>query len=372
MNIFNPSQTVNNKCHIAYFITPHGFGHAARAIAIMFSLHEIAPSIHFEIFTEVPDWFFEDSLDDFFTYHSILCDIGLIQKSSLQEDLATTLKYLYTFLPFDNSQIKNLSRVITEDTHCSLIICDIAPLGIAIGDMANIPSMLIENFTWDWIYEGYINIEPGFLKPIQYLEKIFSSPDYHIQIEPVCKPSTGIDLISQPVSRKIIIPRQKIREEIGIPGDVEVVLITMGGIQEHFTFLDNLSKLPNIYFIIPGSSDTIIKRENMVLLPHHSKYFHPDLINASDAVVGKAGYSTVAEVYHAGIPFGYVTRPNFRESNILASFIQKHNPCLNIPSEKFTCGSWIDQLPTLLSNKRIIRQNPNGASQIANFINNIL
>jgi len=30
---------------------------------------------------------------------------------------------------------------------------------------------------------------------------------------------------------------------------------------------------------------------------------YPDLINASDFVPGKAGYSNLAEVYHAGEPF---------------------------------------------------------------------
>ena len=30
--------------------------------------------------------------------------------------------------------------------------------------------------------------------------------------------------------------------------------------------------------------------------------FHPDLVNASDAVIGKAGYNTLAEVFYAGTP----------------------------------------------------------------------
>ena len=36
--------------------------------------------------------------------------------------------------------------------------------------------------------------------------------------------------------------------------------------------------------------------KNLILLPHHSVFFHPDLVNASDAVVGKLGYSTLAAV----------------------------------------------------------------------------
>ena len=47
---------------IAYFVTPHGFGHAARAAAVMVALQEIDPAIQFDIFTQVPRWFFQDSL----------------------------------------------------------------------------------------------------------------------------------------------------------------------------------------------------------------------------------------------------------------------------------------------------------------------
>jgi hypothetical protein len=34
---------------IAFFISPHGYGHAARACAVMAAMHELNPSIRFEI-----------------------------------------------------------------------------------------------------------------------------------------------------------------------------------------------------------------------------------------------------------------------------------------------------------------------------------
>ncbi len=45
---------------LAYFISPHGFGHAARACAVMSAILERMPGVRFEIFTEVPRWFFVD------------------------------------------------------------------------------------------------------------------------------------------------------------------------------------------------------------------------------------------------------------------------------------------------------------------------
>jgi UDP-N-acetylglucosamine:LPS N-acetylglucosamine transferase len=106
----------------------------------------------------------------------------------------------------------------------------------------------------------------------------------------------------------------------------------------------------------------------VVLLPHHSEFFHPDLLNACDAVVGKLGYSTLAEAYQAGIPFGYVQRPRFRESAVLAAYIQAEMRGLEIPAAHFEDGSWLSALPALLALPRLERQEPNGAVQVGEFV----
>ncbi len=85
---------------IAFFISPHGFGHSARSAAIIQSLHQLEPTLDFHIFTLAPRWFFETSLPFAFSYHECLTDIGLVQSSPLEEDLPATLKRLSGFLPF--------------------------------------------------------------------------------------------------------------------------------------------------------------------------------------------------------------------------------------------------------------------------------
>ena len=147
--------------HIAYFISPHGFGHATRAAAVMAAIQTLSPGAHFEIFTRAPEWLFQASLPGSFTYQSLMSDIGLVQRSPLQEDLPATLERLEAFLPFDQALVKDLSAQVQE-LACRLIVCDIAPLGIAVAAQAGLPSVLVENFTWDWIYAGYLDSEPRF------------------------------------------------------------------------------------------------------------------------------------------------------------------------------------------------------------------
>ncbi|WP_217995096.1 hypothetical protein, partial [Methylogaea oryzae] len=162
---------------IAYFITPHGFGHAARACAVMQALRQLRPSLQLHIYTRVPRWFFRDSLgEDGWQYHETMTDIGLVQASPMSEDLPATLSALDAFLPFSDTLVERLAAQVAAQG-CELIVCDIAPLGIAVARRAGIPSALVENFTWDWIYQGYFDAEPRLAAHADYLAALFGLAD---------------------------------------------------------------------------------------------------------------------------------------------------------------------------------------------------
>ena len=335
----------------------------------MAALHELDSSLRFEIFTQIPEWFFRESLSGPFAYHSLLTDIGLVQQTALREDLAATLPRLDEFLPFDRARLDILAEEVKR-TGCKLIVCDIAPLGIAVAHTAGIPSVLVENFTWDWIYEGYAREESRMSRHVAYLRSVFESADYHIQTEPVSVYHPA-DLLTPPVSRTARTPAGEVRERLGVPADSQAVLITMGGISSQHGFSSQLKEQEGVYFVIPGGGQEARTEDNLILLPHHSQFYHPDLINACDAVIGKLGYSTVAEVYDAGVPFGYIPRLRFRESEALAAFAQARMKGIEIPDERFENGAWLAGLPDLLALPRMRRNEPNGAAQVATFILNI-
>ena len=217
----------SNAPHIAYFISPHGFGHAARACAVMGAIGELDPAIAFDIFTTVPRRFFDQSLDAPFTYEPLLTDIGFVQKTPLLVDLPETVRRLDDFFPVDQNRIDSLAAGI-KAKGCRIVLCDISPLGILVAEKAGVPSILIENFTWDWLYEGYRGEMPQIGRHTPYLKNLFERADYHIQTEPACLKSTA-DLTTYPVSRKPRISRKEVRESLGISGNRKMVMITMGG-----------------------------------------------------------------------------------------------------------------------------------------------
>lgn len=351
---------------IAYFVSPHGFGHAARASAVMMALLKLNSTLHFDIYTQVPAWFFEQTLTGHFTYHLLLTDIGLAQTSALTEDVPETVRRLDKMLPFDEALLGRLGNELHRQA-CRAVLCDIAPMGIMAARSAGLPSVLLENFTWDWIYRGYLSQDGRLDWFIRYLEGVFDQADFHIQAEPFCA-STPADLRTRPIARPPKVPPEQTRRALGIPVDAAVVMVTMGGMQWNYTELASVLAGQPTRFIIPGGADSVTVRDNMILLPHQSNFFHPDLIAAADALVGKVGYSTLAEVHCAGIPYGYVTRPYFQESQVIAAYVQQSMAGLPIEPDAFRNHGWVAHLPDLLSLPKIRRTGPTGAQQAANFI----
>ena len=353
---------------IAYFISSHGFGHATRASAVMAALREREPGLEFEIFTATPEWLFDASLASGFELHSVVTDIGLAQAGPMRTDLPLTVKRLDAFLPFDPALVASLAAEVRQ-AGCRLVVCDIAPLGLAVARAAGLPSVLIENFTWDWMYAEYFEEAPRLKDHAEMLHQAFVSADYHIQAEPAY-PQPDANLTTRPMSRS---PREAAgvtRDRLGIPREAQAVLVTMGGIPEDYGFLDQLAASSDFYFVVPGGSRHE-RRGRLTLLPHRSDYFHPDLVAACDAVVGKAGYSTVAEAFWANRPLGYVLRARFPEAAVIAGFIRQHMAGQEIPECEFETGAWLADLPGLLRLPRRPPSGPNGAAQAADFIGRI-
>ena len=351
---------------IACFVSPHGFGHAARAAAIMAALQDRDPALAFDVFTTVPAWFFEQSGCRKVSFHAEPVDIGFAQRTAFAEDIAETLRRLAAFVPFAPALVTRLATAVRA-ARCRAVLCDIAPLGIAVAQAAGLPSILVENFTWARLYPAYPATDPRLAEYGRYFGTLDRTATCHIQTEPICHREPA-DLVARPVSRKVRMPAAAVRVRLGVPSAAKLVLITMGGIAERPPFLAHLAERPDVCFLVAGVGQALRAEANVIWLPQDTPLRHPDLVNAADAVVGKAGYSTIAEVYQAGVPFGYVTRDNYPETPGLVAFIRREMPALHLDREDLHSGCWVERLNELLGLPRARRAEPNGADQIAEFL----
>ena len=351
---------------IAYFITPHGFGHASRAAAVMAAVQERASHVRFELFTTCPKQIFSQSPIVSFGYHAVDVDIGVVQTTPLKEDLPATCRALDCWLPLNTETIRQTAQHL-KHMRCALVVCDISPFGIEAAAEAGTPSLLVENFTWDWIYNRYAVDAPCLHPHSSIMHAIFARVGYRIQTQPLCQP-VGSDLTIGPISRKVRTGRRQTRKALNIPDGAAMVLISMGGVRDRFEFLDLIPYRANLFFVIPSTDGLVAPQQNVLLLPTHSPFFPPDLSLAADLVIGKVGYSTLAEIHQAGTPFGYIPRPESPESDPLVDFIKNHMTARPISAQAYNSGQWIDQLPHLLSLPRSQTPKRNGADQEAEFI----
>lgn len=350
---------------LAVFVTPHGFGHAARAAAVMEAIRAIRPDVRFEIFTLVPAWFFADSLGDGFRHHPLRVDVGLVQKTTHEEDPQATLIELQRFVPFDAAAVRLLADGLRA-LGCDAVMADISPLGIEVGHAAGLPTVLVESFTWDWIYASYLPLVPELAQPIEVLATSLMRATWRVRCEPACG-QVRSDLVVPPVSRRPRHGREQTRQDLAVHARRPLVLLTMGGIAWVPDTLAPLASRPDVTFVIPGGAATTRIESNVMLLPHHSTFYHPDLIAAADAVVCKLGYSTVSEAFRAGVPVGYVPRQHFPESPYLERFVQRHMAGLPISLTDARTCAWVEHLDSLLAMPRV-RANEGGAEAAAAFV----
>ena len=365
----DPSGPLNVAC----FATSHGFGHATRAVAVLQALARSRPGLSVNVFSTLPEWFWTENLSPKIPYraHRLETDVGLVQKTPFEHDLAQTIARLGSFLAFEDQDLEN-ARNVLRNSKTDLILCDVSPLGLALGKELGIPTVLVENFTWDWIYGGYLEADSRFGPNIERLEKLFRSADLRIQTEPLCERMKEHPLVP-PIFREFEQSPERILERLDLAAGSRYLLVTTGGIPQEYSFLEQLKKRKDVHFVVTGSFSQLEREENLTLLPHRSGFHFPDLVRGSCGVVGKVGYGTVAETWGARVPLFAVYRDNFRESGRIRTFVEKNLPQLEATETDFLNGSWIERIDELLALSSVGGGGrTNGVKEVAQLIQGLL
>lgn len=350
---------------IAVFVTPHGFGHAARASAVMQALAGAAGA-HFELYAATPRWFFDESVAGRYRYHELHADVGFVQRSALRLDVHATVSALSTLLPFDDVLLDGLALEIRR-AGCRAVLCDIAPLGIAVAERAGVPSVLVENFTWPWIYEPLLDEAPALAPLSAELERWFERATFHVQTEPFCEPAPRAALVVPPVSRDPRRTRAETRRALGLDEGAPAVVVTLGGVAQELAFVDRMRAVSDVTFLVTGAAGTRTEG-NVHLFDNETRIYMPDFVRASDAVVAKLGYNTIAEVWKEGRPLAWVARPDFREGGPLGEWVSDRIPGFSIGPSDFESGLWLERLPDLMAMGAPAPGAGGGAERLARFV----
>jgi len=330
---------------LAAFVTGHGYGHAARACAVLDAVGRRLPDLRVEVFTDAPPWFFEASLEVPVRVHAVRGDVGLVQRNALDADLDATVTALDALLPLDDALVAACADSVVR-SGCRAVLADIAPLGVAVGRRAGVPTVLVENFTWDWIYRRLDRPPVRLLEHAAAIAEVNECVDLRLRAEPVCGDAPGRHV--PVIWRRFRHPAATVRRELGVPPDRAMVLVSMGGTHWDLGDMADAGGGSSLTFVVPGATSVRRHRGSVIALPARSGFHHPDLVAAADVVVGKLGYSTVAEAVGAGTAFAFVPRDDFPESPILAAYVQARLPSTRIDRRRFEAGDWRAAIDPLL------------------------
>jgi hypothetical protein len=129
---------------VCFYISGHGFGHAARAVTVMNAVVRRNPRVDLVVRTRVPQSFLDQSLATRVERLEGEVDTGVVQPDSLSVDEETTARRAAAFYADFDAKVDE-ERALLHRLRAGLDEGDIPPLAIAAPHPADNPSVAIRN-----------------------------------------------------------------------------------------------------------------------------------------------------------------------------------------------------------------------------------
>ena len=339
---------------VAFYISGHGFGHASRQIEIINALSAASPAIPILIRTSAPPWLFERTLRVPVTFLPGEVDTGVVQIDSLHLDAGETIRRAAAFYQALDEWARAEADLLRSH-RIDCVVADAPPLGCAAARAAGIESIVVSNFTWDWIYDGYaqeLGDAPGLRETLRQAYALASAGwrlPMHGGFETI---SPLVDLPF--VARHARHPRAEVRSICGLPLEAPIALLSFGGYGVRDVDLSRLDCLDDVTVLIThdGTFEGAVPRGVALLSEPHlygSGLRYEDLVAAVDVVITKPGYGIISECVANRTALLYTSRGRFLEYEVLVREMPRFVRCGYIDHDDLFAGRWRDALTALLA-----------------------
>ena len=352
---------------IVFYVSGHGFGHASRSGEVIRALLRRRPDAAVIVRTMATKRFFDSSAASGVNRSPPIlvlpfeADTGMIQIDSLQLDAAESITRAAAFYEALPHKTAAEARFLKEHG-ADLVLGDIPPLAFAAAAAADVPSVALGNFTWDWIYAGYADAPAGLIRTIR---EAYAHASLVLRL-PMSGGFDGLESKTRDlpfVARASPKDPRDVRRALGVPDDRPMVLTSFGAYGLRNFDTASLERL---------SGYTVITDE----LPNRGPeqpFDYQDLVRAADVVVTKPGYGIISECIANRTAILYTSRGHFPEYDVLVREMPKYVRAQYIEQEDLLAGRWAPSLERLLASPPPpITPAINGAEVAAEIISNIL
>lgn len=301
---------------VALAVSGHGFGHAVRCAEVARAL--IGLGVATVIRTDAPAWLFPEQAEHLPSAGWPL-DIGVAQHDGLELDIDETRRRWDAFGHAFDARAEVEAELLVQH-RVDVLIGDIPPLAFAAAARANVPSVALANFGWDWIYALW----PDFERTVELIRAGYQRAELLLRLplhstDPEAfsafKTIQDVPLIARRARRS----RDQMRAELGLDQQAQVVLLSFGGFTAHGLDVRALEQWTDYVFVLtpPLSTTTGVRACNVLALDTPPGDY-VSLLGACDVVVTKPGYGIVADCLANRVSVLYTDRGPFREYDVLA------------------------------------------------------
>jgi UDP:flavonoid glycosyltransferase YjiC (YdhE family) len=330
---------------ILYYITGHGFGHAVRSHQVIRALARARPDLSIHVRTTAPKRLFRNSPIPI-AYSLQAIDAGIIQSDSLRMDLAETLAACRDLSGSAQDLIEK-EKTFIKANHIDLIVGDTPPLCFEIAAQASIPSVSITNFTWDVIYQAYVDEYPEFAPLIREMSGFYRKTTLALTLPYPCDTSMFPRQQAIPwVARASSLTKEQARTKFDLPLRATIVLLSFGGLGLNRLPWEKLKRQREFFFVATGDTKKI---DGNLLILTDTQSDYEDLVRTADAIVTKPGYGIVADVLAHRLPILYTERGEFPEYSRLVEALRECATAEFIPQDQLLSGNLADPLTRLLA-----------------------
>jgi len=349
--------------NIAVYISGHGFGHLAQMAPVLNRIAQLRPDCNFLLRCALPEQEVQSRLSFPFRLDSTPVDIGVVQKSAIEEDRQASIQQMRRWMEQFDILIDREIELL-RDYSASLIISDISPLAFPTAKALNIPGIGLATLDWHSIYsfwldpddliitklaEAYAQCDLLLTPPMSMHMPVFSAQ------QDIALIVTQANTVINPVAADI---RKKALVLFGGCGNPSYDLQALGGMSEWLFLIPDVDK--HAPSDLPDNVQTI--RFDAALRP-------VDLMPFIDVVLCKPGYGVLSECWSTETPIAWVERPDFPEFPMLRKWLEKSFPACGMSRSDFQQGHWQTALDGAISHTASFPSNQtDGAIEAADIM----
>lgn len=361
---------------LAFYVSGHGFGHASRQIEILNALGRRVPGLSLLVRTAAPRWLFDRTLRVPATLIPGECDTGAVQIDSLRLDEAATVRAAREFYARFDERVAEEAALLRAK-RVALVVSDAPPVACAAAAAVDIPSIVIGNFTWDWIYAGYSDrFGAEIADTVGIIGEAYARAIAGWRLPLHGGFETLRKVVDLPfVARHARRPPDEVRELLGLPAR-PLVLSSFGGYGLPGLNLESLDIFERWTVVVTGTTEPAARGTGIVYVNEREMYArglrYEDLVGAVDVVATKPGYGIISECAANGTAVLYTSRGRFREYDAMVREMPRVVRCAHIEQASLFTGAWREPLDALLASPAPERVPTNGAELAAERLSAVL